>query len=80
MVVVVSKSHMLSHEQEVTDFGFSFNLLGGCSGAPFSFHVLLECHGRAWRVFLGRLPPLKLCSCTFCTVRTAELASMRDWQ
>lgn len=34
---VMSKSHMLSHEQEVTDFGFSFNLLGGCSGAPFFF-------------------------------------------
>lgn len=48
----MSKSHM-SHEEEVTDFDFSFNLLGGCSGAPFFFffHVLLECHGRAWSVF-----------------------------
>lgn len=76
----VKKSHV-AHEQEVTDFGFSFNLLGGCSGALFVFfHVLLECHGSAWRVFLGRLPPLISCCCTFCTVRTAELASTHDWQ
>lgn len=30
----VKKSHV-AHEQEVTDFGFSFNLLGGCKGALF---------------------------------------------
>lgn len=56
----MSKSHTLSHEQEAVDFGFSFNLLGGCRGAPFFPHVLLECHGRAWRVFLAAIETVLL--------------------